>query len=61
MKDPLYGFLHINPGAAGIQGFHQILTAIRFKIEGKRIFDLEVNNICYRKAVTPEMGILYSD
>jgi hypothetical protein len=61
MKDPLYSFLHINPGAAGIQGFHQILTAIRFKIEGKRIFDLEVNNICLRKLVTQEMGILYSD
>jgi hypothetical protein len=61
MKDPLYSFLHINPGAAGIQGFHQILTAIRFKIEGKRIFDLEVNNICLRKLVTQEMGNLYSD
>lgn len=59
MKDPFYGFLHINPGAAGIQGFHQILTAIRFKIEGKRIFDLEVNNICYRKLVKPDTGILY--
>ncbi len=34
--------LFINPGAAGIHGFHPIQTAIKIKIEGKRIFDLEV-------------------
>lgn len=59
MKDPKFGFLHINPGAAGIQGFHQIITAIRFKIDGKRIYDLEVNNLCLRKEVKPDTGILF--
>lgn len=34
--------LFINPGAAGQHGFHEVQTAIRLKIEGKRIFDLAV-------------------
>lgn len=34
--------LHINPGAAGIQGFHQIRTIIRFYIDKEVIKDLEV-------------------
>ena len=59
MKDVENQHLHINPGAAGIQGFHQYLTAIRFKIEGKRIFDLEVNNICLRNQVSEKTGILF--
>lgn len=36
------GMLFINPGAAGTHGFHAVQTAIRLKIEGKRIFDVEV-------------------
>jgi hypothetical protein len=32
----------INPGAAGIQGFHIVRTALRFKIEGGRIHSMEV-------------------
>ncbi|MFI3322855.1 MAG: metallophosphoesterase family protein [Rikenellaceae bacterium] len=34
--------LHINPGAAGIKGFHKVRTAIRFKIDGDKILDMEV-------------------
>lgn len=33
MNDPKYSLLHINPGAAGRQGIHQISTLIRFKID----------------------------
>ena len=40
--DPKYQVLHINPGAAGVQGFHQIRTLIRFCIEKDLIKDLEV-------------------
>jgi len=40
--DPKYQLLHINPGAAGIQGFHQIRTLIRFTIDKELIKDLEV-------------------
>jgi len=34
--------LHMNPGAAGRQGWHQIRTIIRFCIDGKDIRDCEV-------------------
>ena len=34
--------LHLNPGAAGISGFHQVRTLMRFTIDGKEIKDLEV-------------------
>ncbi len=34
--------LHINPGAAGKFGFHQVRTLIRFNINKKEIKDLEV-------------------
>ena len=34
--------LHINPGAAGQQGFQQVRTLVRFVIDGKNIKDLEV-------------------
>lgn len=40
--DPKYHMLHINPGAAGNKGFHQVCTAVRFVIDGKNIKDLEV-------------------
>ncbi len=40
--DQKYHVLHINPGAAGIQGFHQIRTLIRFSIDKAEIKDLEV-------------------
>lgn len=37
--------LVINPGAAGLQGFHIIRTAIRLKITDKLLSDLEVLNV----------------
>lgn len=33
INDPKYSLLHINPGAAGRQGIHQISTLVRFKID----------------------------
>ncbi len=42
MFDKELNLLHINPGAAGLQGFHQVQTLIRFTIDGKQIKDLEV-------------------
>lgn len=38
----LNNMLHINPGAAGKIGMHQVRTIVRLKIEGKKIFDVEV-------------------
>ncbi len=34
--------LHINPGAAGNYGLHQVITLVRFTIDGKEIKDLEI-------------------
>lgn len=42
MNDKKLGVLHMNPGAAGKQGFHQMRTMLRFVIDGKDIRDLEV-------------------
>ena len=40
--DKEYNLLELNPGAAGIYGFHQVRTAVRFSISGNRIENLEV-------------------
>lgn len=45
MYDKKRGFLYMNPGAAGISGFHKFRTAIRFLIDGNEIKDLEVLEI----------------
>ena len=40
--DPALSCLHINPGAAGLQGWQTVRTLIRFTIDGKQFKDLEV-------------------
>ena len=42
VNDPEYNMLVINPGAAGIQGFHLVRTALRFHIDDGNIHDMEV-------------------
>ena len=42
MPDRKYGLLHINPGAAGKQGFHLMRTAVRFTISEGKVSGLEV-------------------
>lgn len=42
MYDKKHLLLHINPGAAGNSGFHNLITCVRFVIDGKDIKDLEV-------------------
>ncbi|GAA4315690.1 metallophosphoesterase family protein [Christiangramia aestuarii] len=42
MNDKNLKLLHMNPGAAGKQGFHKKRTMLRFKINGRDISDLEV-------------------
>lgn len=37
-----HNMLHINPGAAGVHGFHQVRTLVRFKVEAEKIFDMQV-------------------
>lgn len=40
--DKTLNMLHINPGAAGIYGFHKVRTLLRFSIEDGNFKDLEV-------------------
>ena len=40
--DPRLRLLHINPGAAGLQGWQKTRTLVRFTIDKKDIKDLEV-------------------
>jgi putative phosphoesterase len=42
MRDPKRDMLVINPGAAGIQGFHLLRTALRFQINAGKIEKMEV-------------------
>ncbi len=43
--------LFINPGAAGISGFHNIQTAVRLKIDCKRIYDVELVEMEKKKSL----------
>ncbi|MDR3141091.1 MAG: metallophosphatase family protein [Tannerellaceae bacterium] len=42
MFDKRLNCLYMNPGAAGISGFHKVRTLLRFAIEEGKIKDLEV-------------------
>lgn len=42
MYDEKLKLLHINPGAAGQQGFHKVKTIVRFTIDKNEIKELEV-------------------
>ncbi len=42
MYDNSLSCLHMNPGAAGKQGWHAVRTLIRFVIDGKDIRDCEI-------------------
>jgi hypothetical protein len=52
MPDPKLGLLHINPGACGKEGFHQIRTAVRFVIDNGVVGQLEVIELGKRGALT---------
>lgn len=40
--DKANSLLHINPGAAGKSGFHNVRTAVRLQIDGQKMSELEV-------------------
>jgi predicted phosphodiesterase len=42
MYDDKLQCLHMNPGAAGKQGWHKVRTIIRFVIDGNNMKDCEV-------------------
>ncbi len=41
-RDKRFNFLYMNPGAAGIHGFHKVRTLLRFTLNAGKIEDLEV-------------------
>lgn len=42
MYDKQNDLLHLNPGAAGVHGFHVVKTVLRFAIEGSEIKNMEI-------------------
>ena len=55
MYDDKLECLHINPGAAGNQGWHKIRTVIRFTIDGSNIKDCEVIELGIRGSIPPSV------
>lgn len=51
MQDKKHKHLHMNPGAAGIQGFHQVRTMLRFEINKDKIENLEAIELGMRGVV----------
>jgi len=49
MYDKDLNLLHVNPGAAGRSGIHQVRTLVRLTIDGKDIRDLEVIELADEK------------
>ena len=45
MNDKKLDLLHMNPGAIGIHGFHQVRTMLRFEIDKDNIQKLEIIEI----------------
>ena len=48
MHDKKINCLHLNPGAAGKQGWHKVRTLMRFSIDGEKIQDLQVIELADR-------------
>ncbi len=51
MPDKNLNLLHINPGAAGIHGFHKFRTMVRFKINDGKILEPEVIELGLRGVI----------
>lgn len=48
--DKKLNLLHLNPGAAGIYGFHTVRTMLQFTIEGEAIKDMKVVEMSKHKS-----------
>ena len=56
IRDTNLKLLHINPGAAGIHGFHDIRTMIRMQVENGKIHNLEVIELGKRGGLAKPVG-----
>ncbi len=52
MFDKELNLLHVNPGAAGVHGFHNIKTAVQFEIEKSEIKNMAVIELGKRSSLT---------
>lgn len=60
MKDPLLGHLHINPGACGHEGFHQVRTVMRFEISDQGLKNLEIVELGIRGKIQTSSSVSQS-
>jgi putative phosphoesterase len=51
MFDKKHNVLHMNPGAAGVHGFHKVKTLLRFTLDKGEIKDLEVIELGNRSEI----------
>jgi hypothetical protein len=51
MPDRNNKLLHMNPGAAGIHGFHKFRTIMRFTIHEEKIDDVEAIELGLRGSI----------
>ena len=52
ISDPVYKpLLYLNPGAAGVHGFHQVRTLLRFKIDKGKLSDMQVIELGKRSII----------
>lgn len=49
-RDPVNGWMYINPGAAGRHGFHKVRTLLLLEVEGGALKDLKVVELGSRSA-----------
>lgn len=56
IRDPSLKLLHMNPGAAGIKGFHDVRTMIRFKIDKGKIIEPEVIELGKKNQLSQTIG-----
>lgn len=52
VRDPVQRHLHLNPGAAGVHGFHKVRTMVRFIVEGGKIREMDVLEMPRKAAST---------
>lgn len=54
MRDQQFNCLHINPGAAGLKGFHKMRTIVRFTLDQGEIKDMEAIELGLRSQFNEE-------
>ncbi|HYG14983.1 MAG TPA: hypothetical protein VEC12_04450, partial [Bacteroidia bacterium] len=60
MRDQQLGLLHINPGAAGIQGFHKVRTMVRFQVDNGQVTHLEAIELGLRADLKNLEGVVFN-